>query len=133
MKGAHSVHPNENDRCGHGKAEDGLHPAANLETVALVGFGNKIIPTPAEAVAAEQRHNQRAERQYIVGHNEVPKVQPSATLSKGLEGQHAVAQSGSECQREHHQATDQTALGTVPAGQLTHLLFLLTWSRGTLC
>ena len=100
--------------------EHGLHPILHLQALAGIGLGLEVLPAPAVALAAaEQRDDQRAQRQQVVGNDEVPQIQPCSALGKGLEGPQAVTQSSGHRGDGDADAADQTALGTVPAGELT--------------
>ena len=100
--------------------EDGLHPVLDLHALALVGLGDKLVPAPAELEAAEDGEDQRADGQEVGADDEVPEVQPGGAFGKGLEAELAVAESGGQAQQEDADAADDAALGTAPAGQLTH-------------
>ena len=55
-----------NDDNSHGNyiAKDRLHPVLDLQTLTGIGFSQHVVPAPAIALAAaEQRNDQRAQRQ----------------------------------------------------------------------
>ena len=120
MKRNHAVNINKQNCTRHKIPKNRLHPGADLQAPAGVGFGHKIVPAPAKAVAAEQRQHQRPQRQHIVADDEVPEVQPRAARRKRLEVQHAVAQRRRQRQQKDADAADHAALRAAPPGQLTH-------------
>ena len=77
---AHNV--DNDDRYGNNIAEDGLHPVSDLQALAGIGFSQEVLPTPAVTLtAAEHDEGQGAQRQQVVGNNEVPQIQPLFILS----------------------------------------------------
>jgi len=118
---ADHTHNVDDDNCyGNHIAEEGLHPVADLQTLAGICFSQEILPAPAVTLAAAEDHEDHgAQRQQVVGDDEVPQIQPCSALGKGLEGPQAVTQSSGHGGDGDADTADQTALGTVPAGHLT--------------
>ena len=100
--------------------EDRLHPALDLQALARIGLGDELIPAPADFVAPKDGEDQRADGQAVCAYDEIPEVKPRRAFRKGLEGEHAVAEGSGQRQQENADAADNAALGTAPAGQLTH-------------
>ena len=118
---ADQTHDVNNDH-SHGNhiAENGLHPVLDFQALAGVGFCQEVLPAPAIAlVAAENDKDQRAQRQQVVGDDEIPQIQPCGAFREGLEGPQAVAQRSGHRGGSDDNAADQAALGSVPAEQLT--------------
>ena len=119
-EGDHAVNIDEDDRGRDEIAEDGLHPGLDLPALARVGLGEEIVPAPAEFIAAVEREDERAERQDVVGDEEVPEIEPCAAVRKRLELEHAVAQRRGQGKHEHARTADQTAKRPLPAGHFAH-------------
>ena len=119
-EGDHAVNIDEDDRSRDEIAEDGLHPGLDLPALARVGLGEEIVPAPAEFIAAVEREDERAERQDVVGDEEVPEIEPCAAVRKRLELEHAVAQRRGQGKHEHARTADQTAKRPLPAGHFAH-------------
>ena len=75
-EGNHAVEIDEDNQKGQHILAEGLEPAAEFRPLAGIGLGEEVVPAPAPAVAAEEHHTQRAQRQEVVGHQEVPQIQP---------------------------------------------------------
>ena len=116
------THDIDNHNCGGDEvAEDRFHPVPYLQSLTGVGLSNEIFPTPAAALAATEDHkDQGAKRQEVSGDHEIPQIQPCRTLCKGLELENAVTQRGGGRGDDDTDCTDDTALRSVPTGQLAH-------------
>ena len=85
LEGRHAIDIDEQDGRRDHIPEQRLHPRADLQAPAGVGLQQEAVPSPAELVAAEQGKHQGSQGQNIVGHQEIPQVQPGSALRKGLE------------------------------------------------
>ena len=66
LKSNHSVYIDKYDCNRNHEAEKWFHPRLYFHAFACVGFGDEIVPAPAELVAAVEREDERAERQDVV-------------------------------------------------------------------
>ena len=110
-EGEQAVDVQRRDADGDEVLEDRLHPVLYLQSLARVGLGQEFVPAPADLVAAEHREYQRAQRQQVGAHDEVPEIQPGAAVGKGLEVEHAVAQGGGQSQQEDARPADRPWAG----------------------
>ena len=85
LKSNHSVYIDKYDCDRDHEAEKGFHPRLYFHAFAGVGFGDEIVPAPAELIAAEQSENKRAERKNGGRYYEVPEIKPGCTGGKRLE------------------------------------------------
>ena len=115
-EGGETIDIKEGHDHGYDDLEDGFHPLLYFHALAGIGLGNEVVPAPAELIAAEQRKDERADRQQVGRNDEIPEIEPCASLCEGLEGKGAVAQSGSKSEQEDDDTADDAALGSGPAG-----------------
>ena len=98
---------NNDNGNGNYDAEDGLHPVLYLGAGTGIGLGKHILPTPAVTLAAaEEDEDERAERQKVIGNDEIPEIQPCGAFSKGLEGELAVTESGGGSESENNDTAE---------------------------
>ena len=89
----------------------------HFQSFSLVGFLQEFVPAPADLITAKYCQQDRTYGHDIVGHQEIPEVQPGRSRRKGLKMDHAEAQRRCQCQQKRSHTADDTSYRSRPSGQ----------------
>ena len=81
----------------------------HFQSFSLVGFLQEFVPSPADLITAKYCQQDRTYGHDIVGHQEIPEVQPGRSRRKGLKMDHAEAQRRCQCQQKRSHTADDTS------------------------